>query len=98
MTDERGRWLLGPKQDACNERRITAVIGNERMNLVIDRTFRGADNKRWIVDYKTSSHEGADTEAFLDRERALPGPACPLCQPLETRASGLYFPLLHVER
>ena len=24
---------------------------------------------RWIVDYKTSSHEGAGLEEFLDRER-----------------------------
>ncbi len=98
VTDERGRWLLGPKQDACNERRITAVIGNERMNLVIDRTFRGADNKRWIIDYKTSSHEGADTEAFLDREREryqaqLARYAAAVGD--EDTVLGLYFPLLH---
>ena len=24
---------------------------------------------RWIADYKTSSHEGGDVDAFLDRER-----------------------------
>ena len=98
VTDERGRWLLGPKQDACNERRITAIIGNERMNLVIDRTFRGADNKRWIIDYKTSSHEGADAEAFLDREREryqaqLARYAAAVGD--EGAMLGLYFPLLH---
>ena len=69
VTDERGRWLLGRQQDARNELRLTAIVNCERVNLVIDRTFRGADNTRWIVDYKTSSHEGADVEAFLDRER-----------------------------
>jgi ATP-dependent helicase/nuclease subunit A len=69
VTDTRGRWLLGPHQDAWNERRITAIIDGERMNLVIDRMFCDADGKRWIVDYKTSGHEGADVEAFLDRER-----------------------------
>ena len=98
VTDERGRWLLGPKQDACNERRITAIIGNERMNLVIDRTFRGADNKHWIIDYKTSSHEGADTEAFLEREREryqaqLARYAAAVGD--EGAMLGLYFPLLH---
>ena len=36
---------------------------------MIDRTFADPDGKRWIVDYKTSSHEGADIEAFLERER-----------------------------
>jgi len=69
VTDERGRWLLGPQQDAWNERRITAIIDGERMNLVIDRMFCDADGKRWIVDYKTGGHEGADVEEFLDRER-----------------------------
>ena len=69
VTDERGRWLLGPQQDACNERRITAIIDGERMNLVIDRMFLDTDGKRWIVDYKTGGHEGADVEEFLDRER-----------------------------
>jgi ATP-dependent exoDNAse (exonuclease V) beta subunit len=34
----------------------------------IDRTFV-ADGVRWIVDFKTGAHEGADREGFLDRER-----------------------------
>ncbi len=42
----------------------------EHRNLVIDRTFTDSDGKRWIVDYKTSSHEGTGLDAFLDRERA----------------------------
>ncbi|HSN39214.1 MAG TPA: 3'-5' exonuclease, partial [Burkholderiales bacterium] len=98
VTDKRGCWLLGPQPDACNERRITAVIGGERVNLIIDRIFLGADGKRWIVDYKTSSHEGADVEDFLDRERER------YRMQLTRYASavgdrgamlGLYFPLLH---
>jgi ATP-dependent exoDNAse (exonuclease V) beta subunit len=97
VQDERGRWLLGPKLDPCNERRITAIIGNERMNLVIDRTFRGADDTCWIIDYKTSSHEGTDTEAFLDREREryqaqLARYAAAVGD--EGAMLGLYFPLL----
>jgi hypothetical protein len=35
----------------------------------VDRTFRTAEDVRWIVDYKTSRHEGADREGFLDREQ-----------------------------
>jgi hypothetical protein len=27
------------------------------------------DGVRWIVDYKTGVHEGADIEGFLDNER-----------------------------
>ncbi len=35
--------------------------------MVLDRSFV-ADGVRWIVDFKTGGHEGADVQAFLDRE------------------------------
>ena len=98
VTEPRGRWLLGPQPEADNELRLTACFGGECVNLVIDRTFRGADGTRWIVDYKTGSHEGADLEAFLEREREryreqLERYAAALGAPGDTRL-GLYFPLL----
>ena len=46
------------------------MLNGERRQLVIDRSFADAEGKRWIVDYKTSSCEGADKEGFLDREQA----------------------------
>ena len=97
LADERGRWLLGPQREAKNEYRITAIIDGERRNLVIDRTFIDDAGRRRIVDYKTSSHEGADAEGFLDQERER------YRQQLERYALalgtkdaelGLYFPLL----
>jgi len=98
VTDERGCWLLGPQQDSHNEFRLTAIINGERVNLVIDRMFRGADGKRWIVDYKTSSHEGADIEAFLDREReryqAQLARYAAAVGDAQATMLGLYFPLL----
>ena len=98
VADERGRWLLGPQADARNELRITALVNDESVNLVIDRTFVAADGRRWIVDYKTSSHEGSDVEAFLDRERMryetqLARYAAALGSGPGTQL-GLYFPLL----
>ena len=42
--------------------------GNAIAHVTIDRTFV-AEGVRWIVDFKTGTHEGADREAFLDRER-----------------------------
>ena len=98
VTQQRGRWLLGAQREARNELRITAVLDGERVNLVIDRTFLDADGKRWVVDYKTSSHEGADTDAFLDRERdryqkQLARYAVAMGDAAGTRL-GLYFPLL----
>jgi hypothetical protein len=98
VTHERGRWLLGPQHDAHNELRMTAIVNGERVNFVIDRTFRGADDTRWIVDYKTSSHEGADIEAFLDREReryeAQLARYAAAVGDAQATMLGLYFPLL----
>ena len=97
LMDERGRWLLGPHQDGRNEYRLTAVLDGERRNLVIDRTFVDADGRRWIVDYKTSSHEGADIEGFLDREQQryraqLERYAGQMVE--KDKSLGLYFPML----
>jgi len=98
LADARGRWLLGPQSDAKSEYRLTTVIEGERRNLVIDRSFTDANGKRWIVDYKTSGHEGANVEAFLDREQEryraqLARYAHALAQG-EPAMLGLYFPLL----
>ena len=97
LADPRGRWLLGPQRESRNEYRITALSSGERRSLVIDRTFVDAENKRWIVDYKTSSHEGADREGFLDREqeryRAQLQAYANALAPGEAML-GLYFPVL----
>jgi ATP-dependent exoDNAse (exonuclease V) beta subunit len=98
LADPRGRWLLGPQQDANNEYRLTAVIAGERRNLVIDRRFTDREGKRWIVDYKTSGHEGTDVDGFLDREQEryreqLARYAQALAH-TEPAMLGLYFPLL----
>ena len=70
------------------------------MDLVIDRTFRDADGQRWVVDYKTSSHEGGDVEGFLTREqeryRTQLDRYAALMRMLDDEPvrRGLYFPLL----
>jgi ATP-dependent helicase/nuclease subunit A len=96
ITDPRGRWVLGPHPYAATEHRLTAAADGVVQRLVIDRLFEPAPGERWIVDYKTSAHEGADSEGFLDQEqiryaaqleryaRALGGAS----------RLGLYFPLL----
>jgi ATP-dependent helicase/nuclease subunit A len=96
LDDPRGRWLLGPQQNARNEYRLSTVIGGVRRMLVIDRVFEDLAGT-WIVDYKTSSHEGADLDRFLreeeERYRAqLERYALALGAPAARR--GLYFPLL----
>jgi ATP-dependent exoDNAse (exonuclease V) beta subunit len=97
LEDPQGRWLLGPQRESRNEYRLTALLDGERRTLVIDRTFLAPDGKRWIADYKTSSHEGTDLEGFLDREREryqaqLQRYARALAAGEEAML-GLYFPL-----
>jgi ATP-dependent exoDNAse (exonuclease V) beta subunit len=76
------------------------LADGELVNGRLDRTFVDRRGTRWIVDYKTSAHEGAGLEGFLDNvcERY-----CPqleryrqLFAGLEDRPiqAGLYFPLL----
>ena len=101
LADARGRWLLGPHEDAQSELRLTGATEDGVVNIVMDRTFVDEQAVRWIVDYKTGTHEGGDVEAFLDRE-------CERYQPqLERYAAlmkardnrpvrlGLYFPMLN---
>ncbi len=100
VSDTRGQWLLGLQQEVRNEFRMTTVIGGEHVNLVIDRTFCDENGQRWVVDYKTSSHEGADVEGFLNREqeryRFQLDRYAAFMRLIDRRPvrRGLYFPLL----
>ena len=69
VEDERGRWLLKTREGARSELRLAALLEGRAAHLVIDRVFTDEAGHLWIVDYKTSSHEGADVQAFLERER-----------------------------
>jgi ATP-dependent exoDNAse (exonuclease V) beta subunit len=97
IEDKRGKWLVGPQRNARNEYRLSALVEGVPRMLVIDRTFEDDVGDTWIVDYKTSGHEGADLEGFLTREQEryreqLDGYARALGIPGARR--GLYFPLL----
>jgi ATP-dependent exoDNAse (exonuclease V) beta subunit len=105
LEDERGRWLLDPAHTAAaNELALTGRIDGDVVSIVIDRTFVDADGTRWIVDYKTSSHEGANLEGFLDSEQERYRPQLERYAALlrgvgtEPVRLGLYFPLLSAWR
>ena len=70
ITDQRGRWLLGPRRAAKTEYRIRVHADGVARTYVIDRLFCDDEGRRWIVDFKTSRHEGGAVDAFLDREQA----------------------------
>ena len=73
LDDEQGRWILKPHRDARNEWALTLptldagrLVDTQR--VIIDRTFIDADGTRWVIDYKTGSHDGGGLDAFLDKE------------------------------
>jgi len=69
IADPRGRWLFAPgHEEARSEWALAGVDGGDVAHVAIDRSFV-ADGVRWIVDFKTGRHEGAEPEAFLDQER-----------------------------
>jgi ATP-dependent exoDNAse (exonuclease V) beta subunit len=69
LASPRGRWLFAPEhREAGSEYRITTRRDARVVELIVDRTFVTAAGVRWIVDFKTSTHEGGDRDAFMDSE------------------------------
>jgi ATP-dependent helicase/nuclease subunit A len=100
LRDPRGRWILEAHREAECELRTAGIVDGKLVDVTIDRTFVDDQDVRWIIDYKTSEHQGGDVEAFLDNERLR------YQEQLERYARllfqqdgrqirlGLYFPLL----
>jgi len=101
LADPRGQWLLAASHAAsASELGLSCVLGGRVVAARIDRTFIAADGTRWIVDYKTSQHEGTDLEGFLEQERRRYAPQLELYARLVAARDGahpirlgLYFPL-----
>jgi ATP-dependent exoDNAse (exonuclease V) beta subunit len=92
LADERGRWLLGPQKDARSELRLRTAA---RATYVVDRVFRDGKGALWVVDWKTSRHEGKGLEEFLDSEQARYAPQLERYgAALGAARLGLYFPAL----
>jgi len=99
-----GRLLDPAAAEGASELALTAVVDGVVQSLRIDRTFVDADGTRWIVDWKTSAHEGGDRGAFLDNELARYTPqlqryaAVMALMDQRPLKIGLYFPLLDAWR
>jgi len=108
LADPRGRWLLGLEaglQDTRSEFALSGVLQGRVVNGVIDRTFLDEHGRRWIVDFKTSTHEGGGLKEFLaaEAERYRPqllryAQLMALLKPQEEIHAALYFPLLRAWR
>ncbi len=69
LRDPKGRWILDRHSEGECELPITGLVGGKLLETVIDRTFVDENGVRWIIDYKTGSHEGGGLETFLDNEQ-----------------------------
>jgi ATP-dependent exoDNAse (exonuclease V) beta subunit len=95
LADERGRWLLGPQAESRTEYRVRVRTKEGMRMYIVDRAFRAVDGARWVIDYKTSRHEGGEVDTFLDRERTRYAEQLKLYgEALQSSHAGLYFPLL----
>ena len=98
VQDERGRWILSSQHSEI--RCEYALRGKGLRNGVIDRTFVDAFGQRWLIDYKTSHHEGSGLEAFIEEEKRRYKPQLDRYAELlkvqfgQNVRTGLYFPLL----
>ena len=99
VADERGRWILSGHEDDQREYTLSTVVERKVRHFVLDRTFVD-DGVRWIIDYKTSTHEGSGRDAFLDNEqtryREQMESYARVMRALDPRPIrlGLYFPLV----
>jgi ATP-dependent exoDNAse (exonuclease V) beta subunit len=92
LADERGRWLLGPQTEARTELRLRTAA---HATYIVDRSFRDPAGELWVVDWKTSRHEGRDLEGFLASEQARYAPQLErYAGVLDAHRLGLYFPAL----
>jgi ATP-dependent exoDNAse (exonuclease V) beta subunit len=98
LGSSRGRWILASHDNAHSEYAVTGSADGEIVSGLIDRTFV-ENGVRWIIDFKTSTHQGGSLTAFLDEQQRryqdqmnrYARILAPLGDPVRL---GLYFPLL----
>ena len=104
VNDERARWILSSEHAQASSEFALSVVSDGRVQrIVIDRTFIDSNDVRWVIDYKTSSHEGGDLDAFVESEKLRYADqliryqrALEALEPGRHVRAALYFPLLGV--
>jgi hypothetical protein len=66
LGDDRGRWLLDGPGHA--ELALTGLHDGDVTSIVVDRIRVDENGDHWLVDYKTSTHEGGNLAGFLEAE------------------------------
>lgn len=102
LSDPKGRWLL--QGEGQSELPLTGLWNGQVVSIVIDRVRVDEHGTHWIVDYKTSTHEGGDLAGFLrqetDRYRQQLRKYAEIYSAFTTAPvrTALYFPLLQAFR
>ena len=98
MSDAQGRWILEGEGRA--EFALTGQYDGAIESVVLDRVRVDDEGNHWIIDYKTSTHEGGNLQGFLNAEIDRYKPQLQKYAALYAAYSGeqprcaLYFPLL----
>jgi ATP-dependent helicase/nuclease subunit A len=69
LKSDRARWILSPAEGAQSEWAISGILEGRLFHTVVDRSLIDSQNRRWIVDFKTSDHAGGSLTGFLDEEQ-----------------------------
>jgi ATP-dependent exoDNAse (exonuclease V) beta subunit len=100
LESKRGQWILQSWRDAQSEWPVAGSVADQLISGTIDRMFQDEEGRLWIVDFKTSEHEGGRAEQFLDKEQQRYRIQLESYGTLMSRLTkapiwlGLYFPLL----
>ncbi|HNP65776.1 MAG TPA: PD-(D/E)XK nuclease family protein, partial [Woeseiaceae bacterium] len=98
LGDEKGQWIVGG--EGHSELALSGIHNDELVSVVLDRVRIDDDGSHWIIDYKTSSHEGGNLQGFLQAETERYRPQLERYANIYSNWSGiearcaLYFPLL----
>ena len=104
LRSERGQWIMRAHPEARSESPLAGRIQDRLISGTIDRMFRDEQGRFWIIDYKTSEHQGSRLEKFLNEEQRRYRPQLERYALLMSRlvegpiSLGLYFPLLDAWR
>ena len=66
LNDSKGQWSL--YGEGHSELAVTGLWNDKVESVIIDRVRIDEAGVHWIIDYKTSTHEGGDLEGFLNQE------------------------------
>jgi len=69
LSDEQGIFLLSKHQQSVNELALERLEESGFRTYFIDRSFIDDNGIRWIVDYKTSTHQGSGLDKFLSGQK-----------------------------